>query len=229
MDFDGVLCNSMDESLITSYNAYFGSEVNDLSDIDPAFRDFFYKHRYMVRPAGEFFLLLHAYQNSETVIGKERFLKLMAAFPQEMKEHTQSFYACRKRQQQKGFDHWLNLHELYPQCLDFLEKRKHPFYIATNKDRDSVVALSQHHGYRERIIGIYSKEIAIEKKILLERLFDDLGLDPLTRRVIFVDDHEGTLGELKELPLELYLASWGYTGEPESSSFKLIHSLDELP
>jgi phosphoglycolate phosphatase-like HAD superfamily hydrolase len=227
-DFDGVLCDSMDESLLTSYNAYFQREAKSVSEIDPAIRDFFYEHRYLVRPGMEFCALFYAFERGERIVGEDRFLQLKAALTREMKDYAESFYAYRKRFK-KDMAYWLGLHRLYTECLDFLEQRNHRFCIVTNKDRDSVVALARHHGYLNRIIEIYSREIGINKRELLEKLIENHGLNPSTHRIIFVDDHEGTLGELRELPLELYLAAWGYTRTLESSSFRLIHSLGELP
>jgi phosphoglycolate phosphatase-like HAD superfamily hydrolase len=227
-DFDGVLCDTMDESLITSYNAYFGGEAKSVSEIDSTLRDFFYAHRYLVRPAGEYHLLFHAFQRGETVIGKDRFLQLKAAHAQEMKDHAERFYAYRKRFQ-KDLRSWERLHRVFPQCIDFLEKRRHPFFIVTNKDKDSVLTLARHGGFLDRIIEIYSREMSIDKRLLMEKLMKDHGLNPSTHLIVYVDDHEGTLGEMKDLPLDLYLASWGYTGKPESSSFRLIQSLSELP
>jgi phosphoglycolate phosphatase-like HAD superfamily hydrolase len=227
-DFDGVLCDSMDESLLTSHNAYFQAEAKSVSEIDPAIRDFFYKHRYLVRPATEYYVLYYAFERGKTVVGKDRFLQLKTGLKPEMKDHAERFYACRKRLK-RDLDYWLGLHRLYPECIDFLERRNHRFFIVTNKDRDSVVALSRHHGYLNRVIEIHSREIGINKRILLEKLIEDHGLNPLTHRIVFVDDHEGTLGEVQQLPLELYLAAWGYTKALESRSFKLIHTLGELP
>jgi phosphoglycolate phosphatase-like HAD superfamily hydrolase len=218
----------MDESLVTSYSAYYRREAKGLSEIDPALRDFFYEHRCMVRPAAEYYVLFYAFERGETVVGKDRFLQLKAALAQGMKDHAERFYAYRKRLR-KDLDHWLGLHRFYPQCIDFIAKRRHPFFIVTNKDRDSVVTLSRHHGYLDRVIEIYSREIAINKRILLEKLIEDYRLNPLTHRIVFVDDHEGTLGEVKGLPLDLYLAAWGYARDCESSSFRLIYSLGELP
>jgi phosphoglycolate phosphatase-like HAD superfamily hydrolase len=227
-DFDGVLCDTLDESLVTSYSAYFNREAKSVSEIDPALRDFFYEHRYLVRPAGEYYLLFYAFQRGETFIGKERFLQLKITLAQEMTAHAERFYAYRKRLQ-KDQDYWLSLHRFYPQCIDFLEKRRNPFFIVTNKDRISVVTLAKRFGFIDRIIEIYSKEISVDKKILMEKLIRDHGIDPTTHPIVYVDDHEGTLGEMRELPLDLYLASWGYTGKPQSSPFRLIQSLGELP
>jgi phosphoglycolate phosphatase-like HAD superfamily hydrolase len=227
-DFDGVLCDSMDESLITSYSAYFGTEAKGVAQIDPVLRDFFYQHRYLVRPAEEYYALYQAFENGETVVGKDRFLELKAALSEGMKKHAERFYAYRKKLREQ-MDSWLGLHKFYPECADFLEKRNDKFFIVSNKDRDSIVLLARRHGYLDRIIDIYSREIAIDKKILLENLIEDRGLDPQTHRIIFVDDHEGTLNELKELPLDLYQAAWGYINDRESGSFRLIHNLNELP
>jgi phosphoglycolate phosphatase-like HAD superfamily hydrolase len=227
-DFDGVLCDSMDESLVTSYSAYFGVEAKDVSQIDPALRDFFYRHRFLVRPAEEYYVLYHAFENGETVVGKDRFLQLKTTLVPSLKEYAGRFYAYRENLR-KDIDPWLDLHNFYPQCIDFLEKRKAGFFIVSNKDRDSIVLLARRHGYLDRIIDIYSREMAIDKRVLLVKLFRDKGLDPLSHRIVFVDDHEGTLSELKDLSLDLYQAAWGYTSDLESGPFRLIHNLDELP
>jgi len=227
-DFDGVLCDSMDESLVTSYGAYFGTAVTSVAEIDPALRDFFYEHRYMVRPAEEYYTLYYAYERGERAVGKDRFARLKAELAKEMKEHARRFYAYRNHLRE-DLGHWLGLHRLYPQCVGFLEKRKEPFFIVTNKDRESVVTLASHYGFSDRIAGIYSRETAIKKTVLLEKLISEHGLDPSAGRIVFVDDHEGTLGELAAMPLDLYLAAWGYTKGLNTGSFRLIHSLDELP
>ena len=227
-DFDGVLCDSLDESLLTSYNAYFKEEVKSVAEIAPAMRDFFYTHRYLVRPAGEYYLLFHAFEQGETVVAQDRFLQLKSGLEQEMNDHAERFYACRQRFK-KDLDYWLGLHRLYPECVDFLERRSHRFFIVTNKDKDSVVALARHHGYLHRVVDIYAREMGTDKRMLLQKLIEDRKLNPPTTRIVFVDDHAGTLGEVRQLPLELYQAAWGYTGRIESGAFRWIHSLDELP
>jgi|GEM_PF-1997329 len=227
-DFDGVLCDSLNESLLTSYNAYFKRDAKSVAEIDPAVRDFFYKHRHLVRPAGEYYVLFYAFEKGETVVEQDRFLQLKAGLMREMNDHAERFYASRQRFKQ-DLDSWLGLHRLYPECIDFLEQRSHRFFIVSNKDRESVVALSRHHGYSNRIIEIYSKEMGTDKRILLNKLIEDQGLNPSTCRIVFVDDHAGTLGEVRQLPLELYQAAWGYTGRLESEAIRSIRSLDELP
>lgn len=227
-DFDGVLCDTMDESLITSHNAYFGGKARSVSDINPAIRDFFYEHRYLVRPAGEYFLLFHAFERGETVIGKDRFLELKAALVNEMREHADRFYAHRK-QMRENLEYWKSLHKLFPQCIDFIEERKSPFFIVTNKDKDSVLTLAMHFGFVDLVIDVYSREISVDKRKLMEKLISDHGLSPSLHHIVYVDDHEGTLGEMEGLPLDLYLASWGYTGKPGSGPFRLLRSLGNLP
>ncbi len=226
-DFDGVLCDTMDESLITSYNAYFERDAKSVSEIDPGLRDFFYEHRYLVRPAGEYYILYRTFQKGEKAVGKERFIELKASLAEEMKGYAGRFYASREHLK-KHVECWECLHKVYPQGADFFERGR-PFFIVTNKDKNSVIALASHYGFIDRIIEIYSKEISVDKRILMEKLIADHGLSPSTHRIVYVDDHEGTLGEMKELPLDLYLASWGYTGRPKSSPFRMIENLGELP
>mgnify|MGYP000483544164 CR=1 FL=1 len=54
LDFDGVLCNSLDECLIVSYNTYYKMDNNTIDTIPMNHRDYFYENRKIsVGEAGE--------------------------------------------------------------------------------------------------------------------------------------------------------------------------------
>ena len=76
LDFDGVICNSIDECLITSYNAFYKMEINNISDIPDDIKSFFYTYRYYVRPAREYYLIHKAFHEKSTNFNLQRFYQL---------------------------------------------------------------------------------------------------------------------------------------------------------
>ena len=225
LDFDGVLCNSIDECLVTGYNAYFRKEINTPLQVHRDFRDYFYKYRYFVRPAGEYYVLFHAYE-AGIELDKQSFDRLKGAMAPELDAYSNNFYECRYLLKKKDINHWLSLHKIYSQCKKFLNESNTSFYIITNKDLDSVKKLASYHGFSDKIIKIYSKEISLEKKKLFERLFEEYYIDPLIHQISFVDDNEDNLEEVQDLSLNLYHAFWGYC--VGSKKFSAIRNLSEL-
>ena len=60
LDFDGVICDSIDECLLVSYHAFHGkSKIDkiDFSDIQEDLVNDFKKNRYIVGPAKDFYFL----------------------------------------------------------------------------------------------------------------------------------------------------------------------------
>ncbi len=64
LDFDGVLCDSIDECLLTSYNAYFEKYFDKIEKINQKFKNYFYEYRYFVRPAGEYLIIYKAFEEN---------------------------------------------------------------------------------------------------------------------------------------------------------------------
>lgn len=227
LDFDGVLCDSVGECAVVGYNAYYDREIEYPGEIPDDLRSFLYRNRWLIRAAGEFVLLFDAYERKTGDPEKSRFAELKESSAKAISDFSKLFYACRSRLKE-NFEHWISLHKAYPQAKKFLEGDAPPFYIMTNKDRDSIEKIALHCGYLHRVRAVYSKEISFDKRVLFERLFADRGHDPKSSRILYVDDNDGHLRDLRGLSLELYLAAWGYTGKIEPGRFNVIHSLDEL-
>ena len=51
LDFDGVICDSIDECMLTTYNSFNDTNKINISDVPSHFRKYFYEYRYHVRPA----------------------------------------------------------------------------------------------------------------------------------------------------------------------------------
>jgi len=82
-DFDGVIIDSIDECLLTSYNAYLQYQgisngfIETLEDIPKYYREEFYRARKYVRPAGEFFVLYKAVSDNIKIDSYGIFRKLL--------------------------------------------------------------------------------------------------------------------------------------------------------
>ena len=63
-DFDGVLCNSIEECMIVSFHTYHGLSLFSKNIITYDMKKYFYKYRHLVRPAGEYYLIWDSYYNN---------------------------------------------------------------------------------------------------------------------------------------------------------------------
>ena len=70
LDFDGVICNSVKECLITGYNAWLKYNHNNnfytkAEDIPADLAQYFYSWRGYVRTGGQYYIIFHSYGNSK--------------------------------------------------------------------------------------------------------------------------------------------------------------------
>ncbi len=228
LDFDGVICNSIDECLITSYNAFYKSEINNVSKIPEDIKSFFYTNRHLVRPAGEFYLIHKAYQENFTNIDLMTFNKLKSKYKRESNLFEKRFFLMRNYLK-KDDKNWISLHRIYDHVRGFFRSYEKKFFIVTTKDKDSVEILSEYFGFRKKIQDIFSKDISIDKRQLFKKLLSKYDQYLLNNKLAFVDDNEFHLAEVQDLPLELYFAAWGYSSKQYIHSFKPLNMMQELP
>ena len=227
LDFDGVICNSIDECLITSYNAFYESEINNVSDIPDDIKSFFYTYRHYVRPAREYYLIHKAFQKKLTNFDLKIFNQLQNKYRHESRLFEPRFYKMRSFLKQDK-EHWISLHRIYDHVREFFWSYENEFFIVTTKDKDSVEILSEHFGFRKKIKDIFSKEISTDKRRLFKNLFSKYDQYLVNNKLAFVDDNEFHLAQVQDFPLELYFAAWGYSCEQHKFSFKSINKLQDI-
>jgi FMN phosphatase YigB (HAD superfamily) len=227
LDFDGVLCDSVDECFIVGYNSYFDSDIAAPSAAPQLMYRFFVEHRYLVAPPEDYFLLFHAFASGIKQLDRMSFARLQASSTAAGRtDFIARFFAWRSAKKQDAAP-WLALHRLYPQSRMVLEQEFPGFYIVTTKDRDSVERLASHHAYRHKILGIYSRETSSDKRVLFQHLLADAAINPHDQRVVFVDDNRMHLEQVKPLGIETRLAAWGYTDPEIEKEFGVIQTLNE--
>ncbi|WP_416695875.1 HAD family hydrolase [Candidatus Pseudothioglobus sp. Uisw_050_01] len=228
LDFDGVLCNGLDEMLIVSYNTYYKCDLRYVDSISSAQRIFFYQNRWMVRPAGEYFILWKAYELFKNIdIKIFHYLKLQ--FLEEIQLFQSSFYKQRDALKD-DLEYWLSLHKTYQNVSEFLLKPESKFFIITNKDKESVEILAKYFGYFSKIRDIYSKEISVYKEQLIKRLLSDYQFDYTSNKFIFIDDNITNLDEVASMKEDIVtiFTSWGYMGDVDSEQHKKIYNMSDF-
>jgi len=226
LDFDGVICDSIDECMLTTYNSFKDTNIINISDVPNHFRKYFYEYRYHVRPAKEYFLLCRAFAENID-LSTSNFEEFRKLYENEM-NNFESIFFQKRFELKKNIELWLSYHKIYEHANQFISSITDRIFILTTKDYDSVNILASHFGFIKKIEDIYSREISSDKAILFENLFKKHKSLLNSKRIVFVDDNEFHLASVSQFPIQLYFASWGYAKTQKFNKFKEISSFMEI-
>ena len=144
LDFDGVLCDQLDECLLVSWLAFAdqgksGDGIGLLNGIPSSFKDHFARCRNFVRHSGHFIIPFLFQATFETQADFDA--AYQSVDTKRLETFLQRFEACRERLRQEHPEQWLSLHSLYPGVGAALKTARLPLFIVTAKDRTSVPAI----------------------------------------------------------------------------------------
>lgn len=213
LDFDGVLCDGMDEYLLVSWLAYFerdqaGDSFALLATIPPSFRDHFARCRNFVRHSGHFIMPFLFQADFETQADFDAAYQSVDA--ETIKEFLKRFNARRARLREQQPEQWLALNPLYPGVGPALQTTRLPLFIVTGKDADSVLAILQAAGVnfeKDRVYGSLTDKLAAFHDIMRRT-------ECKARSIAFYDDNVLNVAEARGDGLDGIWATWGY-GSPE--------------
>lgn len=215
LDFDGVICDSAEECLVSSWTAYFSLQGTPLPSAVPAnLKADFLNLRPYVRTGEDFVICQEILNGGLSVDSQEDFDRLASGkSAPALAGLRERFYDARTALLETDRDHWLRLHRLYPQAARELPRWacSPRFYILSTK--------------RPRFIGeiLAASGIAFARERILHADKTDKGariLETLEcrgcRSAVLVDDQVDHLVSIQELggPIAVYLAAWGYV-KPE--------------
>jgi FMN phosphatase YigB (HAD superfamily) len=219
-DFDGVLINSVDEVVLTTYNAAAGSLCTCLAQVPADLRQMFKNNRFHVQAIGDAIALMNwCLANRQGDLNKiltpEEYGTITNGTDIALTDRTNLIYDTRKRFIEKDIERWFALHQTYQPLWDELIRRQnHPFVILTNKNHDATLRLCRHFGLNIDAKDIYSGDNGVTKIENMLRIQERFG----KKSYSFIDDSVKNLKELdlyfnaKNKTLTLLLATWGYTG-----------------
>ena len=219
-DFDGVLINSLDEVVLTAYNAATDSLVTSPAEVPAHLIEMFRNNRFHVQAIGDAIALMHWclidwHKDSQKILTREEYGTIARRSDLALTDRTNLIYAARKRFIDKDIQKWLALHQTYQPLWDELSRRKnYPFVILTNKNHDATLRLCRHFGLNMDAGDIYSGDNGVTKVENMLQIQERFG----PQQFLFIDDSVKNLQELDlhfnrdKKVLSLALAAWGYIG-----------------
>tara|TARA_Y100000768_G_C23979525_1_gene684936 strand:+ start:105 stop:848 length:744 start_codon:yes stop_codon:yes gene_type:complete len=212
LDFDGVICNSIDECMLVSFCSYFDLSISQsrLSEIRADYKRHFKNYRYLVGPAHEYFDLWNAIDTSKS---EDQIISIFHNNKKNyksLKRAQQTFYGNRENLKSSNYSYWVKLNPFYNKIfkilLDVDDINK--VFIVTSKDYLSVVDLLNSNNLPIKKKNIYSYEKSLDKKVLFKQLLDDhrIKIDDIS----FFDDKLSHLENVSSFGIKSYLALWGY-------------------
>ncbi|MDG2991325.1 HAD family hydrolase [Candidatus Synechococcus calcipolaris G9] len=241
LDFDGVLCDGLQEQFLVSWQAYGQLWPTSQPEPEAGLAPLFYQLRPVITVGWEMPMLLRAIMKGFTPqdifsnwsVLCDRLLQdedLNARDLGQLVDHLRDRWLARDEQG------WLGQHRFYPGVIQTLgrwlgEGQAQDGFktvIVTTKETRFVVALLRHAGVEFPPELIFGKDRQQPKTVILQQL-QQVEATPLW----FVEDRLGALKKVAALPtlenIELFLASWGYNtvgDRQDASQDKRIHLLD---
>ena len=238
-DFDGVLINSIDEVVLTVYNATTANLHTSLTDLPPDLVSLFKRNRFHVQPIGDAILMMQwCLKNYQSAPGKmltpREYQGIIADTTGALNERSDRIYKYRSRFIEKDQQAWLALHRPYqPIWNKLIQSGYQPLVILTNKNKDATLRLCRFFDLKVDQNNVYPGDHGISKSQHMRRIQERFG----TAEFYFIDDSVKNLKQLDEevnrdkKVLSLMFATWGYTGPDdqelaESYGYPVFHQKD---
>jgi len=250
-DFDGVICNSFYDSLMTAINTYMEIvpdhslpmesplKFSDVVQFEKNNREFCRQFRDLM-PFGNFAKDYYVILN---IMGKNLFDKIQSqkdfdvfvktCSQEHIKEYQNLFYKIRYEMQENNPEQWANLLPAFPGIPEAIRQLSQKFMlaIATSKDKRSVNILLKKYGIESyfKKENILDKDFAKSKREHITTFSKMYSID--FSRIYFIDDKLLHLVSVSDLGINLYLAEWGFNTKREhyqaiEYGFELLHSSD---
>lgn len=220
LDFDGVVCDGLQEYFQTAWKAYVQVLQPDAPEPPAGLAERFYVLRPVVESGWEMPLVLYGLLSGVTDGAiRDRWSELISPLLTQAGVTAatlgQTVDGVRDRWIDQDLEGWLGLHRFYPGVLpriqQALDQGVHVTVISTKEGRFIQQLLTQ-QGLTlppERILG---KEVEQPKYETLRQLQGEWGDAPLT--LWFVEDRIKALQAVQAQPdladVQLFLADWGY-------------------
>ncbi len=228
-DFDGVICDSAWESVLTGYNMYIrmqqpgGDRITSLEEIPRAIQLEFRRLRAYLHGAEDFLPIMRAVHSGRPIHSEDDFNYFRDNSPEQIEESKQLFYAERDYLRLHRRNVWLDLNPLFPGIGEEFG-RLSPFenvHILTTKRCEDVAEILNHYG-----IEFPKAQInAVDTTGKFTRLTEiALGAGCELQDVIYIEDQINFLPPALAAGAKVYLAGWGYVS-PEQREIAAAHSI----
>lgn len=213
-DFDGVVCDSTNECMVTSWNAWgrwqerdeFRRAVSEFSKLE---QNSFRALRPRVRGAGEYYILRRALAEGISINDQVSYDRLVSAWQEHLDPFGKIFFEMRDRLRCLDPDRWIDLHPVYQEVIDIMTclHLQGRLYIATLKDGESVRLILAKHGLVLPENCLFDQSQIVSKVQALDKIRAQLGCDKTD--LVFIDDNATHLLEPHMSGYPVLMATWG--------------------
>ena len=210
LDFDGVICDSVLECLVSSWIACF--EGNPPDRVPLFLKQRFLELRPFIRSGEDYVLIQRLLEQGRSIRNQEEFDDLLGkAGALKMAEYKERFYSARESLFRSERDYWFGLNRLYPHVEGLLKLHAASanLHIVSTKRPDFISEILGFHGIRFNPARMHYAS-SVPKLEIVNRLADENRAE----KVYFVDDQIDHLTGSRREAVEPCLASWGYV-KPE--------------
>ena len=227
LDFDGVVCDSLLETLVSSWKGYYllrGEE--EPSVVSRTLLKEFKRLRPYVRAGEDFILIQELIAGKIPVHSQQDFDDQLAQRGERrVAEYLESFYAARRDLLMHNREYWIELNRLYPHvapCLSAWSSSPY-LYILSTKRVEFIVEILNAKAIPVDPKRVLSCEAREKKKIILHTLSARGG-----ERALFIDDQIDHLTSepARDPRITGCLASWGYVQQQwlkDSRGIEVLH------
>ena len=216
-DFDGVVCDSTNECMVTAWNTWERWSNSDrfrcdLSKFTNSDKESFRKLRPYVRGAGEYYIVMRVLNSTNEIVNNQNdFDALVNLWKDQLKPFKDMFFIERNRLRKKDLDGWIQLHENYHDVIKVMKNlnNENRVLVATLKDGKSVRMILERNNIH------ISKENILDQSMIsskLEALNHFISVKKINKQELcFIDDNVTHLIEPKKHGFHVFLSAWGET------------------
>ena len=230
LDFDGVIVDSVLDSLFVGHNAYlrlygpekkkyFGGELFTFENWEETKKKhqeeikYYRTLRPYIRGATDYGLIQKLIEENKFVKNQEIFDNYRKAVEFDFEAYEREFYKERERLQNINYRAWFNLEPPYPKVIEGIKKlleEETKIVIATSNRRKAIARTftSEYFGFTIGPEDILDKRYGEDKSEQMKQIVKLYNVK--FGKIYFVDDQLSHLIQARPLGVKVFLAGWSY-------------------
>ena len=230
LDFDGVIVDSIFDSLFIGHNAYlnlygfkakknFGGELftfKNWEKIKSYYKEeikYYRTLRPYIRGATDYGIIQKLMEDGKKISNQNEFDEYRNTVDFDFEGYNREFYKEREKLQNIDYRSWYNLEPPYPEIIKGVKKLLEDgikIVIATSNRRKAIMKsfTSEYFGFFIKPKDILDKRFGDDKSEQMKYIVDSYQVK--FKDIYFVDDQASHLIQVRPLGVEVFLAGWSY-------------------
>jgi phosphoglycolate phosphatase-like HAD superfamily hydrolase len=235
LDFDGVIVDSVLDSLFVGHNTYlrlygrevkknFGGELFTFENWEKIKRNYQKEIKYYrtlrpyIRGATDYGLIQKLMEEKKVIESQEEFDNYRNSVDFDFEDYEKEFYKERERLQNIDYRAWFNLEPSYPKIIQGMKKlleEEIKIVIATSNRRKAIMKsfTPEYFGFTIDPKDILDKRFGEDKSEQMRHIVKFYKVN--FEDIYFVDDQVSHLFQTRPLGIKVILAGWSYATEAQ--------------